>query len=219
MNIKITRQDYHEYSRAERVDWLDRFAKEQVEKEKSISTVVDQARERNQKSMLDQISYVIDKKPRHASVESIVQEMQERTGLTEYIKRLSVTNSEQKKTAQEDEKSKVDQEKVLAQFDAELKKKILTFIKNQLESTRSNISDQAIIEGLARSVELKKMGLHEEDISNDDFRAMINQMKEDVQKSNPSQNANEDRLFGKEIAEPFDGSNEDVFKNMQPQNK
>jgi hypothetical protein len=211
MNSKITRQDCHEYVRSERVDWLDAFAKEQAKKENSQSTAVDKARERDQKSMLDQISYIIDKKPRHASVESAVKDMQDRTGLSEYIKRLSVLNETGKKTAQE-EKPVVDVNKLMEPFEPELQKKIFTFVKNKVESSQGNLATGAIVADLAHT--LRQDGLDESDISTEDFSNWIDQLRDDVKKRFPMDMGN-DQNFGKDTAiDDESNMNDDVFKNM-----
>ncbi len=211
MNIKITRQDCHEYVRSERVDWLDRFAKE-LSENKALSTVVDKTRERDQKSMLDQISYLIDKKPRYASVESAVKDMQERTGLSEYIKRLSVKNEGEKKIAQEKEPV-IDVEKILEKFGPELAKKVMTFVKNKVESSEGNLATGAIIADLVRT--LKGDGLDEADVSTSDFSAWINQMRDKVKERFPANDVKDDCNFGKDVPDNqnIDEGN-DVFKNM-----
>jgi hypothetical protein len=187
MNTKITRQSYYEHGRSERVGWLDNFAKEQADKNPALLTVVETARQRDQKSILDQISYVINNKPAHASVDSVVQELQVRTGLSEYLKRLSAVNEQNKKTAEEKEDVRQIEEKAFENFTPEMKKKIVTFIENKLEAN-PHLSEQAIIEDLAKTFRTGKTEdecVSEEEISGDNFRKFILNLRDKAQSNNP----------------------------------
>lgn len=86
-NFKITR-DHSEVDREPQraSSWLDQFAEKYAEKEGK--TAVEVARERTQDipSIHDQIQSIMNGRPTHRTVEDAVQDYQERTGLTEYLK-------------------------------------------------------------------------------------------------------------------------------------
>ena len=221
MNIKITRQSYFESGASERVGWLDNFAKDQAEKNPALLTAVETARQRDQKSILDQISYVINNKPAHASVESAVKDMQERTGLNEYMKRLSTTNEETKKTAQEKEDEGQLAEKALEGFTPEMKGKILTFIKNKLQGN-PHLNYEAIKEELAKTFRTGKTEdecVSEEELTGADFENLVNALREKAEKNSPAAMEANDQNLGKEMADTKDLTVDDVFKNMTPNSK
>lgn len=80
--------------------WLNDFAKSEAKKNDEPKTAVEVARERNERSLLDQLNSIMQRKSRHLSVESVVEEMRERTGLNSYLQSISAQEEEQVKKAQ-----------------------------------------------------------------------------------------------------------------------
>lgn len=81
-----------EFERSDSPDWLNDFAK--VLAKEGPKTAVEVARERNQLTLLDQLNSVMNRKSKHSTVDSIVNEMRERTGLNGYLQTLSSQNTE-----------------------------------------------------------------------------------------------------------------------------
>jgi len=92
--FKITRSDYSDKDSSDRVGWLDDFAKKLEAISNAPKSAVEVARNRNQQSILDQISQIVSKKTiTSKNFESAVQELQDRVGLKEYLKRVSASEN------------------------------------------------------------------------------------------------------------------------------
>lgn len=124
MSFKVSRYGNYEYETNKRVEWLDKFADEYEQR----LSAVDIGRARNSQSLSDQISAIVSNSPRHATVDSVVKEMQERIGLKDYLKRISNSNENIK----------------TASIDPELKKKIHDFIKYVIKQQNGFITLPAI---------------------------------------------------------------------------
>ena len=88
--FKISRQECYEIQPKTRVDWLNEFVKNIEKADNNSKTAVEAARERDKnQNLLDQIVSIVSGKPvlNRNTVDSKVQELQERTGLKEYLKR------------------------------------------------------------------------------------------------------------------------------------
>jgi len=122
-NYRFSRGQNHDYVRGERVDWLDRFADsvagENENGQNGQKSAVEVARNRSHQSLIDQINSIVSNKPVHATVESKVQEMQERIGLKEYLKRVSNEEDGNTKTAQDIIESNPDEVSELENQDQE----------------------------------------------------------------------------------------------------
>jgi len=89
---KIQRTSY-DYERPEMPNWLAQFANSLNSNGKPKSAV-EVARNRSSQSILDQISSLVVTRPKHSTVDSIVDELRERTGLKQYLENLSRGSSE-----------------------------------------------------------------------------------------------------------------------------
>lgn len=137
-------RDESNYERASKCpDWLDRFAAE-------LGTVVEQARERNsQHSLHDQINSVVNNMPLR-TVDSLVQDMQERTGLSQYLKNISAKERVNKRTleaiAADLTKSAEEYSDVPKLFQDIPETK--SFIDNMVKGSHGTIAIEAVIESL-----------------------------------------------------------------------
>lgn len=213
--FKITRSDNYETDPGDKIDWLDRFAQEMESKEKAAQpkSAVEVARNRNQKSYLDQISSIMGNKSKHYTVESIVQEMQDRTGLKEYLRRQSSQYITEKKIAN------VNSNAPFGNLDQKLRDSILNFIKNIVETHRGLVPLPAIQEEVLST--FRNAGIQPQDVNNDEVARHISQVMIDERKKNPESdvnNVNLGRGVGVKDMED-DGSNSDFFKGLLPVNQ
>ncbi len=206
--FKINKKAGYELFSGERVGWLDRFA-DNYEKQKS---AVEVARERSQRSLYDQISSIVSgSSARHASVESKVQDLQERVGLTEYLKRISSEREENTKTAAGEFAD------TLENVDDELKERIATFCKNKIETYRGHISVPAIQEEII--VTFKIQGVQPQDINDPQVATVINAMIKEEQDRNPESGTISDKNLGLGVGVELDddeGANSDFFAPFMP---
>lgn len=197
--FKINRNSY-EYARSERVDWLDNFA-DQFAKDHPKSAV-EVARERDQRaqSIHDQIRSIIFNNPHH-TVESKVKEMQDRTGLTEYLKRAA-------------DESATNKNDIFAKFGPQMKQDIISFCKNRISSYRGQIAIPAVQEDLLSS--FRQQGLQPQDVYTEDVARFINNLIMDEQKLNPPTNNNSSDLGLLDKNLDDDSDNNDFFKSIMP---
>jgi len=179
-NFKFNRGDAHERASSERVSWLDSFADNLAAKEKGNESAVDVGRKRSQQSLYDQINYVVRNKPHHATVESAVKELQDRVGLTEYLKRVSSGDEGAQKTAQQEE------DVFDADVPASVQDEIKTFIKNYIKTHRGQISVPAVQSDAAG---VFKKYISPDQFDSDKVAIYINNLITEEIKLNPSDNA------------------------------
>lgn len=196
---KITRSDYYEISPSTSTDWLDRFA--QTLKQQEAKTAVEVSR---QQSMFDQINSIMGNKPIHATVESKVQDLQERTGLKAF---LQITSSG---TA-----AKVAQVSLFPNINEDLKNKIFHFIRNLVETHRGLVPVPAIQEEILNTFRLQ--GVQTQDINAPEVAKFISDIILEVRQKNPSTESNVSEIGrGVGVSIEDDGSNSDFFKGLLP---
>ncbi len=94
--FKITRQDGLNEQNSNLAPWLKNFAG----KESKLPTVVEQIRQRDAKSLVNQINSIMGSKSRYATVADAVNDMKERTGLDTYLNQLTANSKENIKIAE-----------------------------------------------------------------------------------------------------------------------
>jgi hypothetical protein len=197
-----------------REDWLNDFADKLAKSDNEPKNAVEAARQRNQKSMLDQISSIVGNKPVHSSVDSVVQEMQERTGLKEYLRRQSEKSFDNmpKKTASSYE------EEIFKYFPPNVRDNIINFIKRRVETHHGFIALPALCEEILGT--FKRDGVQTQDVDNQEVSRFINQLLiEEIQK-NPSDMSSVNIGKGVGVNDMNDdGSNSDFFKGLLPATK
>ena len=199
----------------DRVDWLDAFAKKIEEASKSPLNAVEQARARNEQSLLDQISNIMSRKVRNsASVEDKVREYQDKTGLNEYLRRMSAAKeAERKKTAQE---SVGDLPESFNKFSDKIKNDIKTFIRNKCETHHGNIQVPALVEEVSRT--FRQAGVQPQDVNDMHFEKFVSDQITKAKQRSPSTNEHNTNLgLGVGVEnDNIDSSNLDVFEGLTP---
>lgn len=209
--FKITRSDYYDKDTSDRVNWLDDFANKLARKDQpeTPKSAVEIARNRGQQSIMDQISSIMGNKGKaHNSVESIVQEMQERTGLKEYLRRQSDAQSSNTKTASNEP---------FQNFTQDIRENIINFIKNKIATHRGLIPLPAIQEEVLAT--FKRDGVQPQDVNTSEVANFINQMIIEERKQNPTFDANDiniGRGVGVKDLNDDDSANSDFFKGLLP---
>lgn len=213
--FKITRVSESE-RHGDRVDWLDSFARRLEEVSKSPITAVEQARARDEQSLLDQISNIMSRQ-RHSSssVEDKVQEYQDKTGLKEYIRRMSAAREEErKKTAQEE--SVGDLPESFNKFPEKIKNDVKTFIRNKCETHHGNIQVPALVEEVSRT--FRQAGVQPQDVNDMHFEKFISDQIARAKKRSPSSDEHNMNLgLGVGVdKDNIDSANLDVFEGLTP---
>lgn len=201
-NFKLNRSSY-DYTRSERVDWIDEFAN-QIEK--ASVTAVEVSRYRNQTSIHEQINSIINNGPITANktVEGIVHEMQERVGLKTYLAAV-VAKRETNKVAQTEE--------AFAGLNPALKESILSFIKNK---TKTNYGHGVTFSSIQHDL-ISLFDVSPEDINNEEVSRFIENLIAEERKLNPSSDDHNHNLGkGVGVMDADDHENEDFFKGLMP---
>lgn len=195
---KINKTSY-EYARSERVDWLDAFAEEYSKTEGAAKSAVEVARERSQQSVYEQISSIVGNVSHH-TVDSKIKEMQDRTGLTEYLKRASEGPSEGPAV-----------NKPFSRFGPKMEEDILNFCKNKIQAHRANIPVSALQYDLFAT--FSQQGLQMADVRTPQvLRYLSNLIAEQSRLSPQSEMSNSS--LGLVDNDSKDDGNADVFKGL-----
>lgn len=196
MNNKLFSRDDEQFTDSnKRVNWLDSFADnyESLSKQTKIEA----------SSYLEQLKQIIDNNygaPKHATVESKVNDYKERTGLNKYL------NKDTVKQASQDISSK----EILNDIDPKLKDKIIMFVKNKCKSTEGRLPVAAILDEILSL--FTSEGLSPSILDSKELINFIHQTNEQYKKEMP----NDYRHLGLENSSPVedDGSNSDFFHNF-----
>lgn len=212
--IKITKVTMNKNS-GDRVDWLDAFADGLESISKSPLTAVEQARARNEQSLLDQISNIMSRKVINlSSVEDKVQEYQDKTGLKEYIRRMSVKEQERKKIAQEESVGELPEN--FNKFSDKIKEDIKTFIRNKCETHHGNIQVPALVEEVSRT--FRQVGIQPQDVNDMYFEKFVSDQIAKAKKQNQSYDEHHANLgLGVGVDnDHIDSANLDIFQGLTP---
>jgi hypothetical protein len=165
-----------DYESAEMPEWLSRFADSLKAGESK--SAVEVARIRDQEaqdiSILNQISNLVSgKSSRHSTVDSVVEEMRERTGLNAYLQRRSSKTAKASDEKDNDVKITIQLPESLSKYESCVED-IVNFIKNTIE----NMHGQGVtIPQLQHDILHtfgKRHGLEPEDVLNDEVAQYIN---------------------------------------------
>ena len=210
--IPISKANYEYRESGDRVSWLDEFAEKieraarAVDKER---TAVDVARERSAQSYVDQIRSIMNHSQQFKTVESVVQDMQERVGLKAYLSKLEAGNTD---------KPKVANEKPFESINDDLKNDVINFINNKVKTHRGRIHVPAVQDEILTL--FKNKGIKSEDVDTKAAAKYINDVIVSELNKNPNMDNNSvdlGRGVGIDIEE--DAANTDFFHGMTPQNK
>ena len=212
--FKITRCDFSERDSTDRVDWIDSFARKVENLSKDPQTAVEAARIRNQQSIVDQISSIVSKNPTFSTVEGVVQDMQERIGLKEYLRRISSEEeSDGKQALAEDAHELPD---TFDNLPNDVKEDIKTYIRNKVETHHGNIHVPAVVEDVMQTFRTK--GIQPQDVNDTRFEKYISDEIVRAKKSKPSfddRNLNIGRGVGVD-SNDVDSANFDMFDSLNP---
>jgi hypothetical protein len=208
--LKINRQQYVEHERtapqSKRTGWLDDFANQIVTvAEKPVGTAVDAARLRQSQTIIDDIRSIISKKPVHATVASKVDELQERTGLKEYIRRKEILN---------ELTSSASTLGSLASMDDALKADIDSFVTNKISTKHGNVLVPALQEDILQL--FKSRGLTSNDVEDPEFEKYLFEAIKAVKDLSPSHESLKDLGKGVGISTEVDKLNSDFFGSLSP---
>lgn len=224
-SLKITRTDDYESSR--RVDWLDSFARKIEQTAADPRTAVEAARQRDQKSVVDMIQAIMSGRPgKPNTVEGKVQDMQDRTGLQEYLRRVQsddqsadvVKSGDQDEEGKETAKKDDDRTDSLPDSFSDLTEKtrddVKNYINNVIETHHGNIHVPAIVESVIQT--FRQNGVSPHHVNDVAFEKYISDRIVDQKRKSPAQEEHNTNI-GKGIGVDNDlDGNDDMFEGLMP---
>lgn len=214
--FKITRSDYSDKDTSDRVGWIDDFARnlEKISNSAQPKSAVEVARNRNQQSILDQISQIVSRKTiTTKSVETAVLELQDRIGLNDYLKRVSASAAVSSVNEKPQQRMKL--QDIFKDMSPDSIKTIEDFIYNTIEYTHhGNTQPPAIVE----SVKNNFKDVQATDVNNPLFEKYVSDVISDSQKRNPiKQDSNQNIGRGVGLSnDTNDTSNTNFFGGIMP---
>lgn len=215
--IKISRVSESEPTDcAERVDWLDAFARKMKQNEAKVpANAVDAARTRDANSLFDQISSILSKKPIHSSVEEKVQDYQERIGLKEYISRMSAAKEEEARKKLAGEAEQVDLPDSFSKLSDKDREDIVNFIRNKCDTHHGNIQVPALIEEVSQT--FRQRGVQPQDVNDVKFEKFVSDEIVKAKKKNPTVDEHNVNIgLGVGLETDLDTDNGDLFDSLMP---
>lgn len=173
----------------------------------------------NGESIFDQINSVMNSKSKYPSVAAAVEDMQERSGLTAYLKNLNKTSEtddvETKKVATDNNQA-IDKHVNMIPIVIEKCPHIKSTLQNYIKDTKGNISIPAIID--------KIRSIHQSDVSNakdwedDKLIRLVSKLNLQAKKDNPSNFEHHQDLGSRDHCDnsDVDPSNTDPFHILNP---
>jgi uncharacterized protein (DUF849 family) len=199
-SFKVNRNG-HDYIRSERVDWLDQFANNI---DKASKTAVEVARDRSEQSVHERIHSIMNNQSGR-TVESVVTDMQERTGLKSYLQSLS------------NEKSKVAQvHRLFPDMATDLEDSIKSFIDNNIATHHGQTTVPAVQHEVLSI--FKNSGIQPDHLDNEPVVTYINKAIARQQGLSPAQVPDMDLGKGVGVVDvdAEDPANTDFMHNMMP---
>lgn len=204
--LKITRSDYSERETGDRVSWIDSFARK-IEQVDGSQNAVEAARARDHKSIVDQISAIMSgRSNKKESVEGVVQDMQDRIGLKEYLRRINAAGQENVSN---------DLPKCFSDLPEKIRENIKNYITNTIETHHGNIHVPAIVESVIQMFRLQ--GVSPQHVNDMEFEKYISDKIVEQKQKNPSEdehNANIGKGIG--VDKEIDSANTDMFESLMP---
>ena len=217
---KITRSG-KDYESSEMPNWLGRFA-DTLDASGKPKNAVEVARVRDQQaqdySILNQISRSVSNKSVHATVDSKVEELCERTGLNEYLKRLSSDDSKLKVKAEASEPDvqiTVNLPESLAKY-KNCSEDIINYIKNTIENMHGTGATIPQMQHDVLHMFSKRHGIDTEDVLNDEVAKYINDCIISSQSGMAPETHNPHIGAGVGRTEREDDENRDAFSGLMP---
>ena len=227
-NRMFDREDLVSSNTSSAPSWLDEFA-QQWEKTSSVTAVEAARLRQSNEDYYSQISSIVGGKKKHATVDSIVQEYQELTGLKQYLKTLAEKenqNQDTVKTAQDksqEQGTTINNSIVMISLDEDddikldvaqnLKDKIKTFVNNKINSYYGHVSIPAIQDDLLKS--LKNQGLEAYHVYDSNLSKFIGNCLGEYKKNHPKFEQTDGTLGTAIIQIDDDKSNSDFLHSLQ----
>jgi len=196
-----------EYAASERVSWIDQFADDI---QKASKTAVEVARQRSEVSLHDQVSSVMHNKPAHSSVESLVQELQDRAGLSEYLRRNADASGEGKVAA-------TDYDGIFANVKQSVKEDIINYCKNTIATHRGQTTVPAIQYDIL--AQFQNEGIQSQDVDEPSVARCISQLISEELNRHPPADLRSEQLgsgVGVLDVDENDDDNSDVLSGLMP---
>lgn len=215
--FKINRQSY-DYVRSERVPWLDEFA-DNIER--ASTTAVEVARQRGGVSYHDQVSSIVNDQSAHTTVESLVNEIQERVGLKEYMQRVSEQEQIDKTaTAAEcgcgkDCECAVEIRDILSDLAEDVIDKVTNYCQNFIATHRGHVAVPAVQHEILAQF---RSDVPEDKINDEKFAKYISNLISEELQLHP-QTDTDNTGFGLGVGLDLDSEkedNDDVFEGLMP---
>lgn len=172
---------------------------------------------KNNKSLFEQISSIMNGNSRYPSVEAAVKDMQERSGLTAYLdnlNKISTPGTANKKTAS-DENESFDKKVNLTPIVIEKFPNIKNTLQNYINESKGNLPVPAIIDHIR--------GIHSRDVSDPKYWEdnklikLVSEMNLKAKQNNPEAFENYTNLGTHDHAkDEIDPSNSDAFHSLMP---
>lgn len=199
----------------QRVDWLDDFAKKLANKEKTPETIVDQKRNISS-SFVDQITQIVSGGAKFSTVESKVKDMQERTGMNDYLRKIKA--KEMVETINTRVASELSKEpEMFSKLDKKLVEDMKSFIQGKINSHHGQTSVPAVLQALFQTFKTHGLGLEE---ANDP--ELISYIENKIAESQKllSRTENTSSFFDSKNVQDHEShpANEDVFYSLDPKN-
>jgi len=168
---------------------------------------VEQARARNAQSVMQQLTSIMANKPRYATVDDAVRDMQERTGLNLHLENIKSAKKKVNKQAHE----LVDIPESLKKYD--FVGNIVNYIKNNIKNTNGVGNSVPQLQHDILSL-FSKDGLAPQDILNDEVSKYLSDCILEQQKMLPSDSDNGQLGFG--VGKDLVFENEDPWSGLMP---
>ena len=124
-------------------------------------------------SFLNQISRLVSNKSKHSTVDSVVEEMRDRTGLNLYLSRISANKNSVKKTAEDELPKELELPKSLMKY-KNCAEDIINFIRNTIENTHGQGATIPQVQYDILHIFGKRFGIQVEDILNEEVAKYVN---------------------------------------------
>jgi hypothetical protein len=191
------RGEFKVNARGRRVEWLDAFADDFATTIKGRSAV-DVARERSQQSIHEQITSIVNNTAH--TVDSKVKEMQDRTGLTERLKRIASNGKKE--------------DAIFSNFGPKMQQDLLSFCKNRISAYRGQTTVPALQYDLLST--FKQHGLQSQDVNTEDVARWISGLIAAELKMNPPSDTSDADLGLVDSDQEDENENVDFFKGIMP---
>lgn len=199
-NYKKLRQIPSIIKESSKSEWKNSESSLMNDFQKNLEKISVQTYEKEQQSIYDQISSIMGNKPRHPSVQAAVKDMQDRSGLTEYIKKIQYSSNDikQKKASGNEEEISIFREYP----------QIKSTIDNIIQDNGGDFSVPIVLEK-AKYIHSREIS----DMSMWDNQQLLEYIKRTSDDAQNDRGSSDDNVLGKRYVHngDLDPSNTDAF--------